>query len=450
MNSSNNRYLIPCLVIALVACLCLSAITVTGVAGFLIWNQQNPGASISPGEATPAVTISPQEIERQMDEIQDQVIRLRGLAPAESVQRTLLTPEELQTHVTENFFDEYTVEDARDDALVLAAFGLLAPDFNLHEFYQQLYSEQVAGFYDDETKEMFVVKDGDFSGPERLTYAHEYNHALQDQTYNIQEGLNYSQEACEEDSERCIAIQALLEGDSTMLELQWFQQYATQLDQQQIAEFYADLESPVFDSSPDFMQEDFLFPYSAGYDFVQGLYDEGGWEAIERVYQNLPQSSEQILHPERYPADRPVRMEAPDLSTQLGADWRELDRGVMGEWYTYLILALGEDHSARLDESRARRAAEGWGGDAYVVYSNGQSGQTVFALTYRWDTEGDADEFVQAFELYATGRFGKPATGSGEWRWESEQGVTLLEQDGEITTWLYASDRESFEKIQAP
>ena len=55
------------------------------------------------------------------------------------------------------------------------------------------------------------------------TYAHEYAHVLQDQVYDFEDGLQYTDESCEANSERCAGIQALIEGDAVLSEMQWFQ-----------------------------------------------------------------------------------------------------------------------------------------------------------------------------------------------------------------------------------
>ncbi len=75
------------------------------------------------------------------------------------------------------------------------------PDFDLKQWYTDLYSEQIAGYYDDEIKTMFVVQDTGFGGYEKLTYAHEYTHVLQDQVYGFDDILDMSEEACQADSE---------------------------------------------------------------------------------------------------------------------------------------------------------------------------------------------------------------------------------------------------------
>ena len=71
----------------------------------------------------------------------------------------------------------------------MAAFGLINPDFDLQNLYIDLYSEQIAGFFDIEENEMVVVQGEGFGGVERFVYAHEYTHVLQDQNFDIENGL---------------------------------------------------------------------------------------------------------------------------------------------------------------------------------------------------------------------------------------------------------------------
>jgi hypothetical protein len=311
----------------------------------------------------------------------------------------------------------------------------------MFNFYQDLLSEQIAGQYDQENKEMDVVQGSGFGGTERLTYAHEYTHALQDQNFDIENGLNYSSEACEQDSERCAAVQALLEGDASMLELDWFNNYATAQDLTDIQDFYQNYESPVFDSAPAFLKEDFIFPYIFGQTFVEYLYNIGGWDAINGAYSNLPVSTEQILHPERYPEDRPINVVIPDLLSLLGDQWQDLDTGVMGEWYTYLILAHGREPNARLDDIEAQIASEGWGGDVYHVFYDAQNDAVVMVMHTSWESENDARQFYDAFRKHSTARFGSPASVETNWlRWKHANGVTDLSIQGQYTTWILAPD----------
>jgi hypothetical protein len=397
-------------------------------------------------EATPQGTLPsagevPPDVAQQMDEIQDQVVELRNLPPAGDVGRKLLTPEQLRQRVIDDFLKDYTAEDAQSDVLMLSAFGLIEPGFDLYNFYLELFSEQIAGFYDDETKEMYVIQGEGFQGPERLTYAHEYTHALQDHAYDLKGGLGYDNDICKTESERCAAVQALLEGDASLLELQWFSNFATPQDQIEIQQFYNNYQSPVYDSAPDFLKEDFVFPYTEGQDFVSSLQASSGWQAVNNAYENPPVTTEQILHPERYPDDKPVDVPVPDLTGTLGDGWTEIDRNKMGEWYTYLILAHGRDANARIDNAQAQAAAAGWGGDTYVVYSQDQGDATVSVLNTIWDTPGDALEFSTAFQDYARARFGDPALEeSNHIAWEHDGGYDLFQFEGSQTVWISAPD----------
>jgi len=296
-------------------------------------------------------------------------------------------------------------------------------------------------------KAMYVVKGETFGGNEKITYAHEYTHVLQDQIYDFHGGLGYTDENCQIDSERCAGILSLIEGDAVLTESLWFQTYATEKDYTDILDFYESYESPVFDSAPNYMQEDFIFPYMQGQAFVQSLYDQGGYAAIDQAYQNVPVSTEQILHPELYPNDKPIPVMLPDLTDTLGEGWTELDRNVMGEWFTYLILAHASDPNFRVNDSVAMNAAEGWGGDTYLVYINEETEEIILVMVSTWDTPRDLDEFYEAFMQYAQKRWGEPfvdpVVGNA---WQGSDYYNSFYITGNFSTWILTPDA-AFDKI---
>jgi hypothetical protein len=455
----NRRILLTCSVLLIVICLVVSILGIFG-AGFLVWKSE-PLTSESQSLATPTPQknipepqegneenpdpevnlVTPEAIDPgtivEMELIQRQVIQDRGLEASGVFTRVLFTKDQLRQRVLDDFLEDYSVEEAGEDAIVLEAFGLLNAEFDMYNFYRDLLSEQIAGFYDNETKEMVVVQDTKFGGSERLTYAHEYTHALQDQNFDIRNGLNYNDDACENDSERCAAIQALLEGDASLSEFNWFGNHATTQDRTDIFSFFDDYESPVLDTAPKFIAKDFLFPYENGLEFVQYLYDQGGWSAIDQAYADLPVSTEQIMHPERYPDDKPIPVSLPDLSAILDEGWTELDQGEMGEWYTYLILADGLDKDALINEVEASAAAEGWGGDSYIVYYNPDDDATVMVFRTLWESSNQASEFANTFKAYATDRFGKPEKDTQDFTsWNTFSEVHTMHLDGITTTWI--------------
>ena len=458
-NKTNKRILISCGVILVIACICLGVVIVSGIGVSFIWPLQasqeeaqvTPTAtSQEPGDEdlpTPSSTL-PEELADLLYEIETQVIEIRGLDISESVDRTLISPAELETIVVEDFFTEYSDEDARQDVAVLSLLGLLPDEFNLKSFYQDLYSEQIAGFYDDEIEEIYVVQGETFGGNEKLTYAHEFTHVLQDQAYDLSDGLGLNEESCEEDSERCAAVQALIEGDATKTELLWFQSHATFRDYRDIQEFFSNFSSPILDAAPPYMAADLGFPYEKGLAFIEYLYEQNGFDAVDRAYQNNPVSTEQILHPEKYPDDEPAPVTLPDLTAILGEGWTLFDQNVMGEWYTFLILNKGFEEAYRLPDETASEAAAGWGGDAYAFYQNSTSGEALFVMDAIWDTTEDAKEFADAFEAYASQRWeATEGETNGIPTWSDPSSTTLLKLDGNRTLWLLATDRETIAPV---
>jgi hypothetical protein len=409
-------------------------------------------ATSTPTQEEPTKTPYPtsvldSQLSQELNQIQSKVIEMRGLQPKESVPVVLLSPEELRQNVINDFLGDYTDEEITNDVMELSTIGLIEPDFDFKGFYTDLLSEQVAGYYDPEMKEMFIVQGQSFQGPEQMTYAHEYTHALQDQNYDIRNGLNQNDETCDADSEYCGAVQALLEGDASLSEAFWYY-YADDQTKQQIDSFYSTLKSPVYESAPAFMKEDFLFPYNQGASFVMNTFEQGGWSAVDKIYKDPPVSTEQILHPDLYPSDTPIPVDLPELTSVLGDGWREVSRNQMGEWYTYLILARAVNESARLDDTTAQDATAGWGGDEYLVLHNDATDSTAFVMKTVWDTPKDAEEFATALQQYADIRFDVQATQQGDTlTWSYPSGYSSLYRSGDTTIWIIAPDSSSAETI---
>jgi hypothetical protein len=368
-----------------------------------------------------------------MEEMEGQMAQIRGLVPTAPVVRELLTPEQLGDIVREDFLAEYSAEEAADDSLLLWLYGLVPADFDLWELYADLWTEQVAGYYDDEVEQMYIVCGSGFNAPEQLTYTHEFIHVLQDQIYDLDEGLGYNDDLCELDSERCAAISALIEGDATLAEEQWIRTYASPEFLTGLLEFYNEYESPVYDNAPAFMQEDLLFPYTSGRNFVNALFTQGGWVAVDAAYQNPPVTTEQIIHPERYPNDQPVFLEVPDLSGVLGDEWRFVYDGVWGEWFTLLML------TEFLPNERSVTASTGWGGDYYLLYTD-DAGQAVTILVTQWDSIRDTQEFAAASSEYGRTRFGEPnRTEFGGELFEGDRLYAYFERVSNQTRWIIAT-----------
>lgn len=352
------------------------------------------------------------DVLNQMRRVERDVSQLRGLPALLPVERRLFTIEQLTTYVQEDYLAGYTAEEARAEAAFLFLLGLLPADTDLRQLYVDLFSEQVAGFYDIAANEMVVVcKDG-FNALERLTYAHEFVHTLQDQHFDLEDGLAYSESACEHSSQRCLATRAFFEGDAALLQEQWLRRVSTAQDIEDLALFFSTFTMPVYDSAPAYIQAEFTFPYLEGSFFVRSLFLKDGWEGVDAVYSNPPQSTEHILHPERYPWDEAVLLEPPELTALSEQGWEVVYEDVLGEWTLRKMLEV------YLPMSISSKAAEGWGGDFILLLRNPATDEQALFVLVQWDSMRDAHEFTDAYKKYGDLRFGEAlsskATGA-EW-----------------------------------
>lgn len=337
---------------------------------------------------TPTQTATPQPASRVAPELAALLVDMgprlaawRGLEPWD-VPASLMTPEEFAVWLIAAFEEEYPADEAAADQLEWELLGLIRPEQNLYDLQLALYTEQVAGFYDSETEEIVVIGHQDAAAPMIImTLAHEYVHALQDRAFD----LDALEESVEGNQDALAALVALIEGDATVAELQYAMR---ELRREDFAgpESSAPPPDDVFSQTPPALQAVLLFPYVAGPPFVAALLD-GGWRAVDAAYAQLPASTEQVLHPEKYVArEAPLEVDLPPLTDILPPGWSEVRRDVFGEFMVGVWLGGTQFASVAVE------AAAGWGGDAYALYQH-EDGQGLLTMKFRWDTERDLGEF---------------------------------------------------------
>jgi hypothetical protein len=130
------------------------------------------------------------------------------------------------------------------------------------------------------------------------------------------------------------------------------------------------------------------FPYDYGVEFVKTLYEQGdGWEAVEKAYANPPNTTEQVMHPEKYFAQEDVQaVKTPSMT----GDWNFTKTERYGEYFILTML----DNWIPTDD--AEEAAEGWGGDNLTFYE--RDDEYLFTWKIVWDSTDDAQEFYSAFQ----------------------------------------------------
>ncbi len=380
-------------------------------------------------------------LQRRYDLIEQDTAQIRSLAMQEEIEVTFKSSEQFRTEFEADLATDYPAEDRARDERILKVFGLVPQDTDLSRLYVDLYSEQVAGYYDPETGEMVVIRSessGDSLSPsQEITYAHEVVHALQDQNFSFDEALATSNQSNDDVS---LATTALIEGDATVAQTEYLTARPG-LMFRLTAEFAtSNIPTDQLDAAPPIIRASLLFPYEQGAAFVQALRDEGGWERVNEAYANPPASTEQILHPEKYlSGETPVPVDVPDVAPLLGSDWTQIDDNAFGEFSIRVLLA-GQSSSAEFADT----AALGWGGDQYRVWAKGD--QTALVWQSAWESPFDASEFVEALAHYDEERWSTDRQTDATGTSLTIQGngiASVLATDGDRVTYIVAPDADT-------
>jgi hypothetical protein len=295
--------------------------------------------------------------------------------------------------IAENFELYYPEHPLARRSAAWRTMGLIPPDADLRTALAAFQTGGVIGFYDPATEELVYLGDDELGLTERQTLAHELVHALEDQRFDLTR-LDTLIEDCREEPFQ--AALGLVEGSAQYYSLLAVTSDPT-LDMDDLAEAFFDGLSTggTPQGVPPFVMALQIWPYIDGQGFVAALDARGGRDEVDGAYRSLPVSTEQILHPEAYPDERPRQIEIADLTPALGDRWGDLDAMLVGEQWLRSMLEL------RLDADLSSDAAAGWDGGAYRAWTDGDD--VVAVLRTAWDTPADAEAFEDAATAWLSG-----------------------------------------------
>jgi hypothetical protein len=385
--------------------------------------QAQQRAAISTRAAREAAIVAATEA------VLEETSKIRELPILRPVKSGAQSRAQIESMLVKNLYEQMTVEEMHATEVAYRKFGLAPASFEYRSFIIRLLLEQIAGYYDPVTRE-FYLADWLELETQKPVMAHELTHALQDQHFNLRRFQKWPHG----DGDAQLAAHSLIEGDATLAMMV----YLAKNPLVALA-FTRSLNTGVsteqFNQAPRALRESLIFPYLQGSSWATAVYKRDGFAGLSKAFSNLPLSTEQILHPEKYFAyERPLKITLPDLSGLLNkaaaqatsnerpvsmhsalstqysalstsgsllptanrtlptASWRRIDSDVNGEWGYYLVLDQFLNSPAE-----SRRAAAGWAGDRYDVYEGPESGQAMIAHVSAWDTEADAREFFDAY-----------------------------------------------------
>jgi hypothetical protein len=322
-----------------------------------------------------------------VDSLMPALERISGLAALAPVQTATQRPQDVAAYVDRRLAQQLPDREIDGIHAVYSMLGLLPDTLDLRALLRALYAEQIAGYYDPETKTLYIVE-GTPAGL-RPVLAHELVHALQDQHTNLDSLI-----ARTRGNDRQTAAQAAIEGHATITMFALLAEEAAgrPIDATMLPDLAARIrpafesqvsEFPVFRRAPRVIRETLLFPYADGAAFVQALWrrQSPGEPPAVPIGELLPQSTEQVSDPARF---APVRDDPTELRFEGGGEWVVVFENTLGQFETRLFL---EEHLGTVPA-----AAAGWDGDRYVMLESA-AGARVLLWVSVWDGEADAGNF---------------------------------------------------------
>jgi hypothetical protein len=297
-----------------------------------------------------------------------------------------------------------------DTLRTLVALGLIDETPNLLERLVDFYASQVIAFYDPEPRRFFVVRGADkalqkesardeedieeITGTadmagmsEKLIFAHELTHALQDESLKLDRRMK----ELKENGDRALALESLLEGEATLVMVRVVLTGIPGADEGAEEMLGPLLSAGALERSgipkdiPDYFVEQLFFPYTEGTAFVRRVVKNKGWAGVDRLWKNPPLSTSEILH--EGTTFTPVENLLPASAERLApSGFRSLYADTLGEWTIRYLLRRS------LDDGEADAAASGWRGDRIAFFASGRT------IAYLWRARFDSPASAERFE----------------------------------------------------
>ena len=361
--------------------------------------------------------------------IAKRVEALRGLRFETLPKPVEVTPAQARREGLEDLDRSYPRERRLADEQILKLLGLIDPSVDLRSVSGSVFSEGVAGYYDPRTKRLRTVRGADAGGRvvTEMILAHELTHALEDQRF----GLDLEAEGGSDDA--ALARLALVEGTASELMFAYAERHFT--PEETLGGVLGSAFAPT-GSIPGHLQEQLVFPYTAGRTFVAALRAKAGgrWDLADLAErERAPASTEQIIDPDKWvrvDPPVPVRVRA---GAAIGDGWSRAAAGVFGQFQTRQLLSTaGGGGSAD--------AASGWGGDRYELWRHDPGTscaapcrrEAALIMRWVWDTPADVREFAAKLRQWV--RDGLRATGQAGGTSGIDGGhVAVAVRDGAVT-----------------
>ncbi|MFZ0317977.1 MAG: hypothetical protein WAL56_02550 [Candidatus Sulfotelmatobacter sp.] len=364
-----------------------------------------------------------------VDRIFDFAAEDTGMPKHTSVKRRLVSKEDVEKYAAGQMAKEDFTKTLAKSELSMKKLGFLPRDFNLKEFLVKSTGQEIAAYYDDETKTISMLN---WVPPDRQEpiLAHELTHALQDQNYDLSKWMKAKPAGNQAngapvDGDIQIARKAVVEGQAMVVYVDYLLKPVGRsledtpglIYQMEEPAVKAVIDSQMMHDAPMILREMGGFAYQEGLIFEGELLHKGGKKmAFAGAFARPPRNSHEVLQPSAYiSGEKLAAVRIPDMGDVLNHEYEAYDSGGIGELDVRALLKQYGERKA------ADEVSSEWKGGAYVTFRRKDKevtevapGTGDLALLYisQWKTAHAAAWFASFYARAVSQRYRNAAVES--------------------------------------
>jgi hypothetical protein len=356
-----------------------------------------------------------------------------GMPKHATVKRRLVSKADVEKYARGALAKEEFTQRFAQEELSMKKLGFLPRDFNLKEFLVKSTGQQIAAYYDDETKTVSMLN---WVPPDRQEpiLAHELTHALQDQNYDLHKWMKValkpagSKSSASDNDDGATARKAVVEGQAMVVYVDYvlapmgrnLVNTPDLIYSMEEPAVKAVADSQMLHDAPMILREAGSFAYNEGLIFEGELLHKGGKDmAFAGAFVRPPRNSHEVLQPQAYiNGEKLPPTGVPDMKQLLGAQYDVYDSGGVGQLDVRAYLKQYGERKNADDVSSA------WQGGAYVTFrrkdedkdkdsvkdkaaSEASATTADLALIYvsRWKTSQAAERFARFYTSAVAQRY---------------------------------------------
>lgn len=315
----------------------------------------------------------------------------------------MVSRDDYEADVQAFYDEEYDQHDYAYANAQLSAMLLAGQDEDAVDVMIENQAAFPAAFYDVEEQMMgFVTDDPDSIQLDQDVLAHELLHALQDQYFDLEATFE------EPTNDEFISSLAVIEGDANLVQEQY--------DSNCVVGHGWEDDCVRDDSEPPMPPNwGLTLNQLAAYNtpLVADSHEDGDWESVDSLLENLPNSTVEAIYPELYGEFERTPITVEDESAE---DWERLDidepgYDILGQHaLTSILMApfyetqgfteiisqeeFFQEHAGGM-VSFGHSATDGWEADKMYGYTSDAGNGVVWK--FAWESADDAETFTDAY-----------------------------------------------------